>query len=131
MKRIVFSVLMTICSISWAEWEITGETDDRIDYHDRSTIRRNGKIAKMWTLSEYHSIQTDNTGARYKSDKTFWAFNCIEGTKSIIALLQYSGSMGRGKTVWSMNKQENDLMWEVIPPGSAGAVMFKIACRNQ
>jgi hypothetical protein len=62
MKRLLFVALMVTCSFSWAEWEYFGEKADYADYVDKSTIRRNGAITKMWTLTDYFEEKTDSSG---------------------------------------------------------------------
>ena len=128
MKRLFFAALMTVCSVSWAGWVETGSTVSEIFYHDKSTIRRDGKIAKMWTMVDYFEEKTNRSGMRYKSDKTRFSYNCLEETYAIISLFQYSGSMGGGVAVYSFDWKEKDWDWGSIPPGSAAEAHFKIAC---
>jgi len=57
MKRLFFFVLMMVCSVSFADWEIRYVDDDFILYYDKSTIRRDGVIAKMWVMKNYFTTQ--------------------------------------------------------------------------
>jgi hypothetical protein len=45
---------MLTCSLSWAAWEKTGTIVDgdevSVYYFDKSTIRKNGVIVKMWIM---------------------------------------------------------------------------------
>lgn len=86
MKRQLFVVLMMICSVSWARWEISGKTDDGITthYHDTSTIRKNGAVAKMWTIQDYLFVQKDEIG-KFKSIKTLFMFHCKEEKLAVMA----------------------------------------------
>jgi hypothetical protein len=129
MKRLLFFILMMVCSLSWADWEYTGQTDAFTYYVDKSTIRRNGKIAKMWVLEDFSEAQTNSDdGTKYKSEKSRFAFNCLEETVVSIAITQYSGSMGDGDVIWSNTRKESSWKWGSVVPGSSGEVMFKIAC---
>lgn len=128
MKRLLFGVLMMVCSVSCAEWVETGISDFAIFYHDKSTIRRNGKIAKIWTMVDYFEERTGSDGKRFKSDKRRLVYNCMEDTFAIISLLEYSGSMGEGKIIFSGDSKENEWDWASIPPGSVSEANFKIAC---
>ena len=128
MRRLLFSALMMVCSVSWAGWEYTDTSDKITFFHDKSTIRRNDGIAKMWTLYDHSVIQTYKTGERWKSEKVFFAYNCKEQTFASIAMIHYSGGMGTGKVVWSGISKEDDLEWAPISPGSIGEVRWKIAC---
>ncbi len=131
MKRLLFVVLMMVCSVSWAELVKSGSSSYGTKYHDKSTIRRDGKIAKMWTMLDYFEEQTGSDGKRYKSDKTRFVYNCMEDTFAIISLVEYSGSMGEGKIIFSGDRKENEWDWGSIPPGSAAEAHFKIACGRQ
>jgi hypothetical protein len=128
MKRLVFAALIMVCSLSWADWERSGENSAFVHYVDKSTARRSGAIAKMWVLSDFFEAQTNSDGTKFKSDKTRFAFNCLEETVVSIAMTQYSRSMGEGEVVWSNTRKESNWEWNSVVPGSSGEVMFKIAC---
>ncbi len=128
MKRLVFAALIMVCSLSRAEWERSGANGAFAHYVDKSTTRRNGAIAKMWVLSDFFEAQTNSYGKKFKSDKTRFAFNCLEETLVSIAMAQYSRSMGEGEVVWSDTRKESNWEWDSVVPGSTGEVMFKIAC---
>jgi hypothetical protein len=127
MKRLLFIFLMMTCSVSWAEWEYTGETDNRTDYHDKSTIRINGAFAKMWMIRNYSSVQTES-GKRFKSEKAFFVYNCREEKYELISIIAYADSMGAGDVVFSATKKEHEWEFSPVSPGSSGATLFKIAC---
>ena len=129
MKRLIFLALMMICSVSWAEWELCGGSDDKfMVYCDKSTIRKKGAISRMWGLREFSSVQTNARGDRYMSVKSLHAYNCEEETRATISLIQYSGSMGQGNVVLSGTRQEREWQWEPIVPGSIAEAQWKIAC---
>ena len=131
MKRIIFAVLMMVCSVSWAKWDGT-PTLNKVQgvkyYHDKSTIRIDGAIAKMWVMRDFSEPQNDNTGGRYKSQKLLFAYDCMSEQAAIISGVNNSDSMGRGSVVWSITLKENEWEWEAIPPKSIGEVNWKIAC---
>ncbi len=129
MKQLLFVVLMTFCSVSWSKWELTGKsTDDEIIfYHDKSTIRRKGAVAKMWTMKDFSADQIGESGS-YKSNKVLHAYDCLAETSTAIAFVNYSGSMGEGAVVNSVTGKESWLEWDPVVPGSAQEKMWKIAC---
>lgn len=132
MRRLLFVVLMTVCSVSWAGWELTGKsTDDEITfYHDKSTIRRKGAVAKMWTMKDYSEVQVDALGS-YKSDKVLHSYHCVEETYAAISFVYYSDLMGAGTLVNSVTIKESSLDWYPVVPGSANAKLLKIACSKK
>jgi hypothetical protein len=131
MKRLLFAVLMMVCSVSWAEWVITGRTNKDTYYHDKSSIRRNGSVVKMWTMTNYGSVQTSAGGYRHKSAKDFLIFNCRDETIEIISSSIYSGSMGTGSVVWSGTRQESDRVFRPIVPDSFSEIHWQIACGKE
>jgi len=133
MKRLLFVVLMTVCSVSWAEWEILSRSRDgeRTFYCDKSTIRKNGEISRMWDLKDLSSMNTNAGGDRYMSVKSLQAYNCRAETRAIISLVQYSGSMGQGSVVRSITVQERELEWRPIVPASIAESQWKIACGSK
>jgi hypothetical protein len=132
-KRLLFAVLMMTCSVSWAEWEFTGDQlEGKISiYHDRSTIRRNGVIAKMWIMIDFSTVQISSGGERYKSSKGLTAYNCEKETYANISIILNSGSMGKGEVVWSHTRKESEWEWDPNPPRSVSEVTWKIACGKQ
>jgi hypothetical protein len=128
MKRLLFVVLMMTCSVSWAEWEYIGENDTHTDYFDKSTIRRNGRIAKMWILTDYLKVKTLPDGTKFKSKKVRRAYNCLEESITEISTILFSGSMGEGDVVWTGENKEIEWNWMSVVPRSVGKVQFDIAC---
>jgi hypothetical protein len=131
MKRFVFVALMMVCSVSWAKWElcsISGEGDEEISFYcDKSTIRKNGVISRMWILIDFSSARTVS-GDRHKSAKNYWAYNCGEETRAMISAIAYSEPMGEGNVVYSFTDQERDWKWTPVAPGTTGETIWKIAC---
>lgn len=132
MKRLLFVVLMTVCSVSWAEWElcsIIGVGEEKISrYCDKSTIRKNGAISRIWNIINYSKLQTDSSGDRWMSTKVLMAFNCREETTAVISFTGYSELMGNGKVVFTGTRQEREWQWEPIVPESSGESIWKIVC---
>ena len=120
--------MMMVCSFSWAAWEITSYAQDHYFYHDKSTIRRNGVIAKMWIMMENLEMQKSASGSYYKSASQLFAYNCREETLTLIAHAMYSGSMGTGSVVSTATLKESEWDWRPVFPGSIREADWKIAC---
>jgi hypothetical protein len=128
MKRLLFVVLMMVCSVSWAKWEMTGKTDDLTHYHDKSTIQINDITAQMWVMYEFPQVRTNTDGGRYKSAKSLLAFNCKYETLAMISVLQYSGPLGTGDVVLSDTFKESEWIWDRIVPDTTVKIEWDIAC---
>jgi hypothetical protein len=128
MKPLLFVLLLMVSSVSWAEWEFTQKTNDtEVIFHDKSTIRRNGAIAKMWTMVDFAKKQIRN-GKPYKSQITQFSYDCKSETIKLITSTTYSGSKGQGVSVSSYLDNDGSLPWEPVIPGSLGETEWKIAC---
>ncbi|MCE2871016.1 MAG: hypothetical protein LW714_06345 [Oxalobacteraceae bacterium] len=128
MKRLLFVVLMMSCSVSWAEWELTGKADDLTHYHDKSTIQINDITAQMWVMYEFPEVRTNTDGDKYKSAKTLLAFNCKYETLTMISVVQYSGSAGNGEIILTDTFKESEWIWDRIVPNSLENKELDIAC---
>ena len=130
MKRIIFIMLMTICSQSWAGWEVAApaKDDSFISYYDKSTIKKKGVIVKMWTMKELSEVQTAADGGSYLSITALKAYNCESEETAVISVTLHSGSMGSGKITGSELYKEKEWDWEPIPPYSVWRAEWKIAC---
>jgi len=125
MKRLLFAVLMMVCSVSWAEWEKSGEANDYTVYSDKSTVRKKEKIATIWEMYDYSVVQTNENGYRYNSEKVLLGYNCMTNKVARISTVYFSGSMGDGYVVAS--ETEKKLFW-----GSVHLTRrLKIACGEQ
>ncbi len=128
MKRLLFVVLMMVCSVSWAEWEMTGVADDLTHYHDKSTIKTDGITAQMWVMYEFPQVRTNTDGGKYKSAKSLLAFNCKYETLAMTSVIQYSGPLGTGNVVLSDTFNESEWIWDRIVPNTLVKVELDIAC---
>jgi len=72
MKRLLFVVLLMVCSVSWAEWEFLSKSSDGKQkvYVNKSTIRKNGAISRMWVLTDFSQVQT-NAGGESESPRVY------------------------------------------------------------
>jgi len=135
MKRLLFVALMMTCSVSWAEWELIGESGDNDKIHllyvDKSTISINGAISRMWELKNFPKVQTTSSGARYMSSKALYAYNCIEKTSAIISIFLYPKATGKGNIVESASLQDRELKWQPIAPAAVEEFFWKIACEKE
>ena len=127
MKRLLLGLmlLMTATAAS-AEWTLIGDNDRFIQYVDLATIRRNGNLVKMWSSSDYKTVQKAADGQSYLSSKVQDEFDCMEEKTRLLAFTWFGGKMGNGKVVVSNGNVRGE--WEPISPGSVNEVLWKIAC---
>ena len=128
MKRLLFVVIMMTYSLSWAAWEKTGTIIDgdevSVYYFDKSTIRKNGAIVKMWIMVNTRDIALNQD----RSSKVQKVFNCSSETIAIASFVMYSGAIGNGSVTTSMSFKEKEWEWSPIIPDSIQELEWKIVC---
>jgi hypothetical protein len=128
MKRLLFSALMMVCSVSWAGWEYTDKSNEAAFYHDKSTIRQNGAFVQMWSLTDYFEVQTGDGTVPFKSTKELWKYNCNDETLTVLSLIHYSKSEGVGSVTYNKTYKDFELHWVPVVPGTVGKTVWRIAC---
>jgi hypothetical protein len=130
MKKLTFAVLMMICSLSRAGWEITLFERSReyssTWYHDKLTILNKNGITQLWVMENFPETREGNF--RYRSAVTLRGFDCASKEWTNISQSYYSDFMGGGRVVRSFS---DDKTW--YPPSDPGPglvveAQFKIAC---
>jgi hypothetical protein len=129
MKRLLFAVLMMVCSVSWAEWELVGKTNSYATYVDKSTVRRDRNKVKMWSMRDYYSVRTAS-GAEFLSTKILDVYDCQEEASALVSIAAYSEQMGTGKFVQGVTYQQTEWNWEPVVPDSIGKKQWQIACNK-
>jgi hypothetical protein len=114
--------------VSWAEWE--EKVSDGISkiYFNKSTIRKNGQIIKMWVLEDFVTVQRISDGRKYKSSKVYHAIDCKSEMRAIASIVFYESEFGGGKVIVSLYNQEKNWNWKPIVPDSISEMMLKVAC---
>jgi hypothetical protein len=108
-----------------AEWTLIGEADNYDLYADKATIRKNGNIARMWTLRDLKSPRKKSYGT-YLSTVNYREYDCVEGKDNLLSISHYSKNMRGGVVVKSFNYEDKE--WDYIMPGTMGEAHWEIAC---
>lgn len=127
MKRLLFLLLLTTCSVSRAEWEVASVTKYFTTFIDKSTKRKKGNFVEMWELKNYSEVMLDSVD-KYWSVKVLRRYDCLKETQGVISMIEYSELFGDGKPVWSGTRTKNEIVDEPNVPGSVGETSWKIAC---
>jgi Surface-adhesin protein E len=112
---------------AYAEWEKVTDDTENTPYVDSDTIRRKGNLVKMWELRDYTNIRTVEAGSLL-SVKALNEYDCAEERQRVLALVEYSNNMGRGKLVYTDSITGE---WSQIVPETVGQTMLKLACGNK
>ena len=113
----------------YAEWVLVSGDDEAglKVYVDPATLRRNGRLAKMWKLHDYKTVQTV-AGDSLLSMKQFNEYDCTEERTRMLGYTWFSGNMGNGNVVYSTMEQ---LPWEPVVPRTINRTLWKVACEKK
>ena len=101
------------------------ETDTATIYIDPTTISKEGKLRKTWSLTNWKKRGLDGV----MSTRTRAEYDCDgEERRRIIWVSTHSASMAAGEIL--MSGQPNYYSPTAIRPGTASAAILKIACAN-
>jgi hypothetical protein len=123
MRRLLFLLLMTTCSVSWAEWTfyLVNEKEGEYVLIDRDRIKRDGSFARMWQMSKYDKVQKDVWGL-FDEETVLVQYDCVN-ERSIVLDLKYRRN---GTLIFSANT--DNARWSYHHPGTRGFGMLEIAC---
>lgn len=126
---IALTLLVLSSGPAYAEWVKVSGSDEtgKTVYVDPTSIRRNSNLVRMWQFYDFKTVQTVG-GVRFLSAKEQWEFDCAEDRSRVLALKEYSGTMGSGTVVYT-NSQVGK--WLPVMPDSIGQTVWNVACGKQ
>ena len=122
--KYLLALLMLFASPAWAEWTVSGGSDEFTQYIDIATIRRNGNFVKMWDLKDFKTVEKISDYS-FLSQKVQSEYDCKEERERLLAFSWFSGKMGSGTVVYSDN---DPTKWIPIQPDSVAETLWKIVC---
>ena len=125
MKKLLLGLmLLATATAASAEWTQSGEGESFIHYVDIATIRRNGNLVKMWSLTDYKTVKivAGQSNFSYKKQSE-WDCKDEKGRK--LAHTWFTGQMGSGTVNYTDSRTEE---WSPIEPESVNETLWKIAC---
>jgi hypothetical protein len=126
MSKIILMILLAfISNVGMAEWTKVNLDDEMTTYVDLATIRKNGYLVKMWTLIDYKTVQQSGSN-KFLSMMGQIEYDCKEEQFRALETTLFSSNMVEGKVLYSRNNSNLD--WSPVPPGSVAETNFQIAC---
>lgn len=127
-SRLVPALLLLVSTAAGAEvWIETSRSDYYIAYGDPSSIRREGDLARMWSMFDYRSPQPGIPGKTYLSTKRQYEYDCRQGRARALAVSSYAAHQAKGDALASVSVKYN---WSAVVPDSADDYLLKFACKN-
>lgn len=126
MKRLLPAVLLLTALNAQADFVKYHEDDEMVSYLDPTSITRDGREMRMWTIDDYRQTQTDIPNKPYRSVKSLWTFDCAKRVSDVITAQYYMEGMAQGESIDSGAAVERQ--WDRVTPGTVGELAFKVAC---
>lgn len=96
-------------------------------YINNASISKSGNIAKMLIMINFQAPQI-RPQYRFRSQAEGSEYDCRQLKTRLLGFTRFSDQMGEGETVFS-DRTTSD--WKEVVPGSAGEVLFELACGMQ
>lgn len=128
MKRLLMlgAVLSALSGAASAGWTMIGSTTTFEIFVDPATVRKKGKIVKLWAVDSYYAPTVNADGQSYRSVKAQEEFDCVKEISRILTLTQYSEGLGYGEVVYNYIGDPGP--WVPISPGTVKEAVWKFAC---
>jgi hypothetical protein len=108
----------------FAEWVSVGGNETARIYVDPTTRQQNGTSVTIWVLDDFQTVHTRGS-VKYRSSRIHEEHDCKEQRFRLLALENFSGSMGSGKKV---DRRVGETRWAPIPPGTLAQSVWKYVC---
>lgn len=131
MKRWAWGTMVALAAVTSgpavAEWVSIGDQGQAEVFVDKTTIKRNGDLATVWSLNELKSPGSAG-GAAYVSLKRQDEFDCKGLRTRGVQIAAYPQPKGEGKAVVS---EKGSGKWTAVAPDSPSETLLKIACAKE
>ena len=134
MKRFILLVALLALSSgsAFAEWVAADQRYQspglRTLYLDPTTIQRDGNLVTIATLMDWKWMQGNRSPTRFYSTKIKKQFDCAEKHVRILALTDYYGHMGTGRSAPGFGGEGD---WTSIEPDSLDQALENVACSSK
>lgn len=124
MKKLLLIILLILMPLSaYAEWQKYGTNRDGDKYYfDISTIKKNGKFIKLWTMEDYKN--PTKSGAF--SARVYAEYDCKEETEKLLNLTNFSSNLLEGNIIGDFAYNNQPVP---IAPGTVHSSLLKIICK--
>jgi len=105
-------------------WAIEDQNMGMTVYVDSVSVSKKGDIAQMVSLINFQTPQI-RPNYRFQSQAELSEYDCKESKSRLLSFSRYTKKMGEGEMVFS---DKTPSTWKKVASGSAGEVLFEIAC---
>ena len=125
MKHLVFSLLLFTSASALAQWSpVVVDVEGTIFNFDFSTLRRDGELRKVWTLSNFP--EKDPNGVM--SSRVRVEYDCKNERERYLSFKLFSDKNAKGVTIDSGDTPSS---WKDIAPDTAAWRLMQTACKSK
>ncbi|HEX8614291.1 MAG TPA: surface-adhesin E family protein [Telluria sp.] len=135
MKKLLLACVMAALSApllaqaaQWVKVPV-GSSAGSQSYIDRSSMIRNGKSYKVWSLASYAKEQATPEGTPYLSMKALHLYSCADRTTTLLSQVYYAEPMGKGPVSQSF-KYEKFAPEDIVPDSVADGAL-QVICKRR
>ena len=112
-------------SSATGEWIAVGASESFTVYADPATVRIAGDKVKLWAVTDYKRIQAPAGTRPFQSMRQQLEYACNDEQVRWLSTSLHGGRMAGGELV---ARDAVTGAWQPVPAGSAGAVLWSVAC---
>jgi len=125
MLKVILMLLSVVSSSAFAECMVLGVSNEtKTNYVNPATVQSADSRVKMWSLSDFKSIQVI-AGQSFLSSKEQYEYDCDQRRARLLYFVNYSGNMGAGAVMLSSTVPAPN--WDPIPPDTVLDQMWEFA----
>ncbi len=118
---------MATIGVSAADWiRLSSNADGDTIFLDRGSIRNNGGILQVWTMTNLGTQRPDGT----LSQKTAFLLNCQTWEAAVWSGVSYSAPNGEGQLLNHVTASPNEINYEPTIPDSSIDAILKFSCSS-
>ena len=141
MRKAILMMLLAVASgsaaaqwVDWfvprsnvSQWVVANSNEAITIYADTGTIRREGKLAHMWDLTDMQTGKVLGAEKRSMSFKKEQEYDCEQYQARILYISWHSGNMGAGEIIGS---DHNPGAWRPVMLGTILERLWRTACER-
>ena len=122
MKKLFLVCLMMLAGSAWAEWVMyaNSENEEATHYFDPATIRKDGNMRRVWTVSNLRERNIDGAMSYRMRNE----YDCKRERHRLLAVSTHSEPMADGKVLITAGEYE----WEEVAPGTISDKILNLVC---
>ena len=122
LKVLLLVISVFTSSSTLAQWSKIEESSEAYVYIDRTSIRKEGNLRKVWELQDLK--ERDKVGGEL-SRRLIIEYDSKQERSRILSITSHKEQMARGKVI---DKLDEPGKWEDIAPSSISGSFLKLVC---